>query len=89
MDDRLDKLLSDISQAEVRSDPKKGDFYVAVIETPGRDATDIIAEAVPAIIRGFHWPKSMRWGTGELRFALLCCDSAAIARVRNRTNREV
>jgi glycyl-tRNA synthetase beta chain len=60
--------LSDISQAEVRSDPKKGDFYVAVIETPGRDATDIIAEAVPAIIRGFHWPKSMRWGTGELRW---------------------
>ncbi|HBL94543.1 MAG TPA: glycine--tRNA ligase subunit beta [Hyphomonas sp.] len=60
--------LSDISQAEVRSDPKKGDFYVAVIETPGRDATDVIAEAVPAIIRGFHWPKSMRWGTGELRW---------------------
>jgi glycyl-tRNA synthetase beta chain len=60
--------LSDISQAEVRSDPKKGDFYVAVIETPGRDATDIIAEAVPAIIRGFHWPKSMRWGTGDLRW---------------------
>lgn len=60
--------LSDISQAEVRSDPKKGDFYVAVIETPGRDATDIIAEAVPVIIRGFHWPKSMRWGTGELRW---------------------
>ena len=60
--------LSDISQAEVRSDPKKGDFYVAVIETPGRDASDIIAEAVPAIIRGFHWPKSMRWGTGELRW---------------------
>ncbi|KCZ54955.1 hypothetical protein HY29_01745 [Hyphomonas beringensis] len=60
--------LSDISQAEVRSDPKKGDFYVAVIETPGRDAKDIIAEAVPAIIRGFHWPKSMRWGKGELRW---------------------
>ncbi|RAN38268.1 glycine--tRNA ligase subunit beta [Hyphomonas pacifica] len=60
--------LSDISQAEVRSDPKKGDFYVAVIETPGRDAKDIIAEAVPAIIRGFHWPKSMRWGAGELRW---------------------
>ena len=52
----------------MRSDPKKGDFYVAVIETPGRDATDIIADAVPAIIRGFHWPKSMRWGTGELRW---------------------
>jgi glycyl-tRNA synthetase beta chain len=60
--------LSDISQAQIASDPKKGDFYVAVIETPGRDAAEIIAEAVPAIIRGFHWPKSMRWGTGDLRW---------------------
>lgn len=60
--------LSDISQAQFQSDPKKGDFYIAVIETPGRDAKDIIAEAVPAIIRGFHWPKSMRWGEGDLRW---------------------
>jgi len=60
--------LSSIDEAEVRSDPKKGDFYVAVIEKPGRSATDIIAEAVPAIVRGFHWPKSMRWGTGDLRW---------------------
>ncbi|MAI91462.1 glycine--tRNA ligase subunit beta [Ponticaulis sp.] len=60
--------LASIDQAEVRSDPKKGDFYVAIIETPGRAATDIIAEAIPAIIKGFHWPKSMRWGTGDLRW---------------------
>lgn len=60
--------LSSIDDAEVRSDPKKGEFYVAVIETPGRNASDIIAEAVPAIVRGFHWPKSMRWGEGELRW---------------------
>ncbi len=60
--------LESIDQAEVRSDPKKGDFYVAVIETPGRKAEEIIAEAIPAIIRGFHWPKSMRTGTGELRW---------------------
>ncbi|MEM7781635.1 MAG: glycine--tRNA ligase subunit beta, partial [Pseudomonadota bacterium] len=60
--------LETIDQADVRSDPKKGDFYVAIKETPGRAATDIIAEAVPDIIRGFHWPKSMRTGTGELRW---------------------
>ncbi len=60
--------ISSIDQAEVRSDSKKGDFYVAVIETPGRQASDIIADAVPAIVRGFHWPKSMRWGTGDLRW---------------------
>ncbi|MDJ0922284.1 MAG: glycine--tRNA ligase subunit beta [Henriciella sp.] len=60
--------LSDISEAEVRSDPKKGDFYVATRSIPGRDAPEIIAELVPEIVRGFHWPKSMRTGTGELRW---------------------
>lgn len=60
--------LTSIDDAEVRSDPKKGEFYIAVIETPGRNASDIIAEAVPAIVRGFHWPKSMRWGEGDLRW---------------------
>ena len=75
--------LTDISEAEVRSDPKKGDFYIAVIEKPGRSASDIIAEAVPAIIRGFHWPKSMRWGTGDLRWVrplqrILCVLDGAV-----------
>ncbi|MEO0817583.1 MAG: glycine--tRNA ligase subunit beta [Pseudomonadota bacterium] len=60
--------LDSIDQAEVRSDPKKGEFYVAITETPGRPAADILAEAVPDIIRGFHWPKSMRTGTGDLRW---------------------
>ena len=60
--------LSSIDEAEIKSDPKKGDFYVAVIETPGRAAGDIIAEAIPAIIKGFHWPKSMRWQSGDLRW---------------------
>ncbi|MEC9344049.1 MAG: glycine--tRNA ligase subunit beta [Pseudomonadota bacterium] len=54
--------LDSVEQAEIRSDPKKGAFYVAVIEKPGRDAREIIAEAIPAIIRNFPWPKSMRWG---------------------------
>ncbi|MEM8749975.1 MAG: glycine--tRNA ligase subunit beta [Pseudomonadota bacterium] len=54
--------LESVDQAEVRTDPKKGDFYVAVIEKPGRDAVDIIAEIMPGIISGFAWPKSMRWG---------------------------
>lgn len=60
--------LTDISQAQIKTDPKKGEFYVAVMETPGRDAVDVIAEAVPAIVRGFHWAKTMRWGTGDLRW---------------------
>ena len=54
--------LASVDEAEVRSDPEKGDFYVAVIERPGRDARDIIADVMPGIIQNFHWPKSMRWG---------------------------
>ncbi|MGB7285995.1 MAG: glycine--tRNA ligase subunit beta, partial [Salaquimonas sp.] len=54
--------LDSIDQATVQNDPKKGDFYVAVIEKPGRDAKDIIAEVMPTIIKSFPWPKSMRWG---------------------------
>jgi glycyl-tRNA synthetase beta chain len=57
--------LSDVSQAKVQSDPKKGDFYVAVIEKPGRLAEEIVAEVVPAAIRAFPWPKSMRWGAAS------------------------
>ncbi|MCO5072756.1 MAG: glycine--tRNA ligase subunit beta [Rhizobiaceae bacterium] len=54
--------LSDISQAHVHSDPKKGDFYVAHMVKPGRSAEEIVAELVPSVIRNFPWPKSMRWG---------------------------
>ena len=34
----------------------------AVIEKPGRATADVLAEAIPAIVRAFPWPKSMRWG---------------------------
>ncbi|MCB1468597.1 MAG: glycine--tRNA ligase subunit beta, partial [Rhizobiaceae bacterium] len=54
--------LSDISQAHVHNDPKKGDFYVAHMVKPGRSAEEIVAELVPSVIRNFPWPKSMRWG---------------------------
>ncbi|WP_425419221.1 glycine--tRNA ligase subunit beta [Oricola indica] len=54
--------LSSVDEAEIRTDPKKGDFYVAVIKKAGRDAEEIIADIMPGIIRNFPWPKSMRWG---------------------------
>ncbi|TCT42022.1 glycine--tRNA ligase subunit beta [Martelella mediterranea] len=59
--------LDDVSQAKIQSDPKKGDFYVAVIEKPGRDAQDIIRDVMPGIIRNFPWPKSMRWGAASVK----------------------
>ena len=36
--------------------------WFAVIDKPGRPTTDVLAEAIPAIVRSFSWPKSMRWG---------------------------
>src|SRR5271157_1048277 len=53
--------LKSIGEAKVQPD-KKGDFYVAVIEKPGRAAIDVIGEILPEVIKSFPWPKSMRWG---------------------------
>jgi glycyl-tRNA synthetase beta chain len=54
-------------QLEVRDD-KKAQVYFAVIEKPGRAAPAIIAEVLEHAIRNFPWPKSMRWGAGNLRW---------------------
>ena len=59
--------LRSISEAKVQAD-KKGDFYVAVIEKPGKSAIDVIAEIVPEVVKTFPWPKSMRWGSGSLNW---------------------
>ncbi|ESX96282.1 glycine--tRNA ligase subunit beta [Mesorhizobium sp. LNJC403B00] len=59
--------LASAAEAHVHSDPKKGDFYVAHISKPGRAAEEIVAELVPAIIRGFPWPTSMRWGPASAK----------------------
>ena len=57
--------LSSIDQAKVESDPKKGDFYVAVIEKPGADAVDLLSSILPKVMTDFGWAKSMRWGSGS------------------------
>jgi len=53
--------LKSISEAKVVAD-KKGDFYLAAVEKPGRPAIEVIAEIVPEVVKTFPWPKSMRWG---------------------------
>src|SRR5882672_2702805 len=53
--------LKSITEAKVQPD-KKGDFYVAHIEKPGRAAIEVIADIVPEVVKTFPWPKSMRWG---------------------------
>ncbi len=59
--------LPSIDKAEKRDD-KKGAYYVAIIEKPGRATSEVIAAIVPEMVRSFPWPKSMRWGSGKLRW---------------------
>ncbi len=54
-------------QLEERDTPK-GPVYFALIEKKGRPAADIIADVLENAIRNFPWPKSMRWGTGSLKW---------------------
>jgi glycyl-tRNA synthetase beta chain len=52
-------------QLEVR-DVKGRATYFAMINKPGRAVKDLLAEAIPTIIRDFSWPKSMRWGAPSI-----------------------
>lgn len=52
-------------QLELR-DVKGRMTYFAVIDTPGRPMAEVLAAAIPAIIRDFSWPKSMRWGAASI-----------------------
>lgn len=56
-----------LDQLERRAD-RKGETFYAVVERPGRPAAVIVAEVLVDVIRGFPWPKSMRWGSGSLRW---------------------
>jgi len=59
--------LASADQAE-RRDDKKGAYYVALLERPGRATAEVIAEIMPELVKSFPWPKSMRWGIGRLRW---------------------
>jgi glycyl-tRNA synthetase beta chain len=59
--------LDSIDRASIEKDSKKGEFYVARIEKPGRDAIQVIAGVIPEVVRGFPWPKAMRWGEASAK----------------------
>ncbi|MBV9532970.1 MAG: glycine--tRNA ligase subunit beta [Bradyrhizobium sp.] len=59
--------LASIEEAKIQHDLKKGDFYVALIERPGRATIEVLADMLPVIIRTFPWPKSMRWGPRSIK----------------------
>jgi glycyl-tRNA synthetase beta chain len=65
--------LKSLAEVKIQRDSKKGEFYVAVAEQKGRATIEVLAEVLPAAIKGFPWQKSMRWGeasarTGSLRW---------------------
>ncbi|WP_308815619.1 glycine--tRNA ligase subunit beta [Sphingomonas sp. GV3] len=61
----LDGFLRKTGLTRDQLTERDGVFY-AVTEKPGRATADVLAEAIPAIIRAFPWPKSMRWGASSL-----------------------
>ena len=56
-----------LDQCVVEED-RKGSFYVARIQRPGRATPEIVAMLLAEVMRKFPWPKSMRWGAGQLRW---------------------
>ncbi|MXP42304.1 glycine--tRNA ligase subunit beta [Altererythrobacter soli] len=56
-----------VSREQLQVRELKGrETYFAVKDVAGRAVRDVLAEAIPAMIRAFPWPKSMRWGPASL-----------------------
>ena len=55
--------LASVDACEIR-DTGKGQFYFVTVEIKGRTTAHVLADIIPAVIRDFPWPKSMRWGSG-------------------------
>jgi glycyl-tRNA synthetase beta chain len=60
----LEGFLRKTGLSRDQLEERDGIFY-AVVERPGRTTSSVLAEAIPAVIRAFPWPKSMRWGTAS------------------------
>jgi glycyl-tRNA synthetase beta chain len=60
----LEGFLRKTGLARDQLDERDGIFF-AIVEKPGRGTSAVLAEAIPAIVRAFPWPKSMRWGAAS------------------------
>lgn len=74
--------LASIDEAQIQED-KKGQFYVAVVERKGRPTAEVLSGLIPDVIGKFPWPKSMRWGDGDMRWvrplhSILCTFDAEV-----------
>jgi len=77
--------LTSLDQCETHSDAK-GEFYVAIVEKPGRDTRALLGEIVPAVCDAMPWPKSMRSGARSERWVrplkrIVCLFGGAVAPV--------
>lgn len=75
-----------LDQCAVQED-RKGKVYIARISRPGRATADVVAELLPDVIRRFPWPKSMRWGSSQLRWvrplhAIVCLFDGKVVEFR-------
>ncbi|MGB7655314.1 MAG: glycine--tRNA ligase subunit beta, partial [Novosphingobium sp.] len=61
----LEGFLRKTGLSEDQLTERDGVLY-AVTEKPGRATADVLAEAIPTIVRAFPWPKSQRWGAASL-----------------------
>ncbi len=81
-DKALEGFLRSTGLAREQLEDRDG-VYFATIDRPGRPTAEIVAELVEAVVRGFPWPKSMRWGAGALRWVrplqrILCLFDAEV-----------
>lgn len=60
----LDGFLRKTGLTQDQLEERDGTYF-AIVEKPGRKTADVLAEAIPAIIRAFPWPKSQRWGVAS------------------------
>jgi glycyl-tRNA synthetase beta chain len=72
-------------QLETRRTPK-GDFLFARIERKGRPTPEVLVDLLNAAIAALPWPKSMRWGSHDLRWvrplhSILCLFDGSIVPV--------
>ncbi len=56
-----------LDQLTVKDTPK-GDFYFAIVRQKGRPTKEILKDVLTDIITNFTWPKSMRWGSHNIRW---------------------
>ncbi|HHS82137.1 MAG TPA: glycine--tRNA ligase subunit beta [Devosia sp.] len=60
--------LDSIADAQIETDPRKGDYYTAVLEKKGQSALEILQRVLPDTIRNFSWGKPMNWGSSSVKW---------------------